>query len=74
MLGLVTDLLEKAKQGDMRRGREVHQAVVTHTTPKVLKARLRAIGVDAQDEQTIGQIAGASRDRQIDLLAAAFSD
>lgn len=25
MLGLATDLLEKAKQGDMRRGREVHQ-------------------------------------------------
>ncbi|HEY2388739.1 MAG TPA: FAD-dependent oxidoreductase [Candidatus Binatia bacterium] len=25
MLGLATDLLEKARQGDMRRGREVHQ-------------------------------------------------
>jgi 2-polyprenyl-6-methoxyphenol hydroxylase-like FAD-dependent oxidoreductase len=25
MLGLATDLLDKAKQGDMRRGREVHQ-------------------------------------------------
>ncbi len=55
----------------------VHQplsqlAVMTRTTPALLEQRLRAHGIAARGEQTIMEIAGESRDRQLRILEAVF--
>lgn len=69
MLGLSTDLLEKAKQGDMRRGREVHQLDLGYATSS-LSLRLAGAGVAAGDRMPDAPLLGAGGQprRLFDLL------
>ena len=60
MLGLATDLLEKARQGDMRRGREVHQLDLGYPwSPLSLTAPDRDAGIRAGDRAPDGVLQGA---------------
>lgn len=72
MLGLATGLLEKAKQGDMRRGREVHQLDLAYPeSPLSLELPARQSGVPAgaraPDALLVG--AGGQPRRLFDLIA-----
>jgi hypothetical protein len=44
-------------------------ANVVHVTPAVVKARLHAIGVEAQDGQTIHQLADDHEEREVEIMA-----
>ncbi|MBB2203322.1 FAD-dependent oxidoreductase [Gluconacetobacter tumulisoli] len=60
MLGLATDLLEKAKQGDMRRGRDVHQMDLAYPSSLLsLDLTGRAAGVRAGDRAPDVPLQGA---------------
>jgi 2-polyprenyl-6-methoxyphenol hydroxylase-like FAD-dependent oxidoreductase len=69
MLGLSTDLLEKAKQGDMRRGREVHQLDLGYADSS-LSLGLGGAGVAAGDRMPDAPLLGAGGQprRLFDLL------
>jgi hypothetical protein len=59
MLGLATDLLEKAKTGDMRRGREVHQLDLGYPgSPLSIQPETRTLGVFAGDRAPDGLLQG----------------
>jgi hypothetical protein len=61
MLGLATDLLEKAKQGDIRRGREVHQLDLGYPTSSLsLERPIRHGGVLASDRAPDVPLQGAA--------------
>lgn len=60
MLGLATKLLDAAKQGDMRRGREVHQLDIGYPgSPLSLERTTRREGVQAGDRAPDASIRGA---------------
>jgi 2-polyprenyl-6-methoxyphenol hydroxylase-like FAD-dependent oxidoreductase len=72
MLGLATDLLEKAKRGDMRRGREVHQLDLGYLGASLsLERPERSGGLLAGDRTPDARLLGADgRPRRLfDLLA-----
>ena len=72
MLGLATDLLEKAKQGDMRRGREVHQLDLGYLGASLsLEQPERSLGLLAGDRMPDARLLGADgRPRRLfDLMA-----
>ena len=72
MLGLATDLLEKAKQGDMRRGREVHQLDLGYPGSSLSLGRPeRSAGLLAGDRTPDARLLDADgRPRRLfDLLA-----
>lgn len=61
MLGLATNLLERAKQGDMRRGREVHQLELSYRdSPMSLDAARTDAIVIAGDRAPDAPITGAA--------------
>ncbi|MBR1177881.1 FAD-dependent oxidoreductase [Bradyrhizobium sp. KB893862 SZCCT0404] len=71
MLGLATDLLEAAKRGDMRRGREVQQLVIGYPgSPLALEEPERAAGLLAGDRAPDAPLRGAAGQpiRLFDLL------
>ena len=71
MLGLATDLLERAKQGDMRRGREVHQLDLGYASSSLsLEVPERHGGVLAGDRAPDAALQGAGGQprRLFDLL------
>ena len=60
MLGLSTELLDKARQGDMRRGREVHQLDLGYPGSSLsLTASGRDTGIQAGDRAPDGLLQGA---------------
>ncbi|HEY4345490.1 MAG TPA: FAD-dependent oxidoreductase [Parvibaculum sp.] len=71
MLGLATDLLEKARQGDLRRGREVHQLDLGYPSSSLsLELPERHGGVLAGDRAPDARLRGAGGQsrRLFDLL------
>jgi 2-polyprenyl-6-methoxyphenol hydroxylase-like FAD-dependent oxidoreductase len=61
MLGLATKLLDAAKKGDMRRGREVHQLDIGYpATSLALEQPARTAGVRAGDRAPDAPIRGAA--------------
>ncbi len=71
MLGLATDLLEKAKEGDMRRGREVHQLDLGYPSSSLSREwPERHGGVLAGDRAPDASLmgAGGQQQRLFDLL------
>jgi 2-polyprenyl-6-methoxyphenol hydroxylase-like FAD-dependent oxidoreductase len=71
MLGLATDLLEKSKQGDMRRGREVHQLDLGYPDSSLSLAAGRAGGLLAGDRMPDAPLRGAGGQprRLFDLMS-----
>jgi 2-polyprenyl-6-methoxyphenol hydroxylase-like FAD-dependent oxidoreductase len=65
MLGLATKLLEAAKRGEMRRGREVHQLDIGYPeSPLALERPERTHGLLAGDRAPDAPIRGAAGQRQ----------
>lgn len=61
MLGLATKLLDAARRGDMRRGREVHQLDIGYPdSPLALEQPRRARGLLAGDRAPDAPVSGAS--------------
>ena len=77
MLGLATKLLDAAKRGDMRRGREVHQLDLGYAgSPLAFESPSRCGGVFAGDRAPDATIRGAGgrAARLFDLFAGAALD
>jgi 2-polyprenyl-6-methoxyphenol hydroxylase-like FAD-dependent oxidoreductase len=71
MLGLASGLLEKAQQGDMRRGRDVHQLDLGYTGSSLsLQSIRRSGGLQAGDRMPDARLMGAGGQprRLFDLL------
>ncbi len=68
MLGLSTGLLEKARQGDMRRGREVHQLDLGYPDSSLSLGREAGIQPGDRAPDGVLQGAGGQRRRLFDLF------